>query len=107
VRGAALVRAGAGLAELAGPDRPPFAALWERPVDDRMRLAARALAARNLATTAILAFGPSRRVRTLVATVDGVHAASMVALALASESYRRPALVSAAMATALALVTAR
>jgi len=106
VKRAAAVRAAAGLAELAGPDQAPVARLWDRPVDDRVRRAARALATRNIVTSAILASTPSRRIRLAVATIDGVHAASMIAVALASESYRRPALVSAAMATTLALVTA-
>jgi hypothetical protein len=39
--------------------------------------------------------------------VDGLHAASMVAAALTWPRYRRPALTSAAVATASAVVTAR
>ena len=83
-----------------------MARLWDRPADDRTRLAARLLAARNLVSAAILAADSSSRVRVVIATVDGLHAASMIALALASERYRRPALVSAAMTIALGLATA-
>jgi hypothetical protein len=106
MRTAIALRTTAGLLELAGPDRQPAARLWDRTVDDRLRLASRALAARDLATAGILASGPTRRVRVALAAVDCLHVASMLGLALASERYRRPALASAAVASALALATA-
>jgi len=43
---------------------------------------------------------PTSRVLAGSAAVDGLHAASMVMLALASPAYRRPAALSAAVATA-------
>jgi len=106
MRSASIAQAGIGLVELAGPDQPWLAQLWDRPPDGRVRLASKVLAARNLTTAALLTRQPSRRVRRALAAVDGLHAASMVGLALISRRYRRPALVNAAMATTLALVTA-
>jgi hypothetical protein len=102
----AAVRLAAGLVELAGPDRPWLTRLWDRPVDDRVRLASKVLAGRDLATAAILTRQRSRGVRRALVAVDSLHAASMIGLALVSPRYRRPALVSAAVATTLALTTA-
>jgi hypothetical protein len=48
---------------------------------------------------------PTSEVLMLSAAVDGLHAASMLALAALRAEYRRPALVSAAAATASAAVT--
>ena len=106
MRAAIALRTAAALVELAGPDRQPVARLWDGAVDDRVRVASRALAARDLATAAVLASRPSRGVRLALAAVDCLHVASMIGLALASERYRRPALASAAVASALALATA-
>jgi hypothetical protein len=100
------VRAAAGLVELAGPDRPWLTRLWDRPCDSRVRLACRALAVRDLATAAILTRNLPAGVRRALVAVDGLHATSMVGLALVSRRYRRPALVSATLTTALALATA-
>lgn len=67
-------------------------------------LAIRVLGARHLAEAAALGWlGP--RARRLVVLTEGVHAASMVALAAGSPRYRRAAITSAAMATLLALLT--
>jgi hypothetical protein len=103
--GQAALRAGVGLVELAGPDRRWLAPLWERPADDRVRIASTVLAARDLMTATLLTRDPSPAVRRALAAVDGLHAASMIGLALVSARYRRPALVSAAIATVLALTT--
>jgi len=103
VRAATAIRAGLAIVELAActaaREHPPLAGLWDRSVDGRVRAAATALGVRNLVSAAILASRPSRRVRLTLATVDALHAASMVALAAASPPYRRPASISATFAT--------
>jgi hypothetical protein len=97
------IRAAAAVAEWEAPRLLRLASAED--ADERVRIASRALAARNLATAAVLATGPSRRVRRVVVAIDCAHAASMVALAAVSSGYRRPALVSAAVTTALAIAT--
>ena len=106
MRPAAVVRTAAGLVELAGPDTALVSRLWDRPSDARVHKAAQALACRNLVTAAILAMGPRRRIRLALAGIDALHAASMAGLAVRSRRYRRPAMVSAAMAVVLAVATA-
>jgi hypothetical protein len=102
----AAARIAAGLVEFAGPDRPWLTRLWDRPLDDRVRLASRILAARDLATAAVLTRERSRGFRRALVAVDSLHAVSMIGLALVSHRYRRPALLSFVMATTLALTTA-
>ncbi|MGI8680874.1 MAG: hypothetical protein ACR2JO_01810 [Mycobacteriales bacterium] len=60
----------------------------------------RLLGARHLGQGIALLGRPTSRVLSGSAAVDGLHAASMVMLALASPAYRRPAALSAAVATA-------
>ncbi|MGH3498110.1 MAG: hypothetical protein ACRDP1_11680 [Nocardioidaceae bacterium] len=63
------------------------------------------LGARQIVEAVALA-GLGARVRTPVVLVEAAHAASMAALAGASPTYRRPALVSGAVAGVLGLLTA-
>ncbi|MCD5313306.1 hypothetical protein [Kineosporia babensis] len=64
--------------------------------------AARILGARHLAQAAVVASAPSRfRAARWAAWVDGLHAASMLALAATAPDYRRAALTSAGVAGAL------
>ena len=65
----------------------------------------RVLGVRQVLQSAVLLLRPSRPLATAAAMVDGLHAASMVAAALAWPRYRRPALTSAAVAAGAAVVT--
>jgi hypothetical protein len=67
-----------------------------QPVD---RLAIRALGARHVVQGTFMALAPLRGRRLLV-SVDLLHVGSMVALAVADPSRRRPALVTTAVAAA-------
>jgi hypothetical protein len=67
-------------------------------------VAARVLGVRHLAQAAALAARPADVARPAIAT-DGLHAASMLGLALLAPRYRRAALASALVATALAVGT--
>jgi hypothetical protein len=65
----------------------------------------RLLGARYLAQGAVQASLPRPEVLELSVAVDALHAASMVGLAMLRAEYRRPALISAAVATGSAAVT--
>jgi hypothetical protein len=65
----------------------------------------RLLGARYLVQGAAQASMPRVEVLQLSVVVDTLHAASMVALAMLRAEYRRPALISAAVATGSAAVT--
>jgi NAD(P)H-hydrate repair Nnr-like enzyme with NAD(P)H-hydrate dehydratase domain len=92
------LRLAAGLAQLTLPERVGRALLGHPP-DARERGAIRVLGLRHLAQREA-----ARRGHDLLAGpgLDAVHAASMVALAVASPRYRRSALTSAALATGFA-----
>jgi hypothetical protein len=75
------------------------------PLRRRVSWVARVLGARVLVQTVVMVARPDRRVFAASAVVDGMHAASMVALAAEADRYRRVALVSAAAATLSALAT--
>jgi hypothetical protein len=66
----------------------------------------RVLGGRQVLQSLLLLAAPSRPLVRAAVTVDAVHAASMVAAALIWPRYRRPALTSAGVATASAVVTA-
>ena len=68
----------------------------------RVLLVARVLAARHLLQGAVVAARPSRRMVAAGAAVDGLHGLSMVALAVVSSTYRRPAATSACVAAGFA-----
>lgn len=84
-----------------GPDL--WSAVAARPPDDVERAAIRVLGVRHLSQGAFEAALPGRLPRTMIA-IDLLHAASMVALARTSSARRRPALVSAAVATSSAVL---
>jgi hypothetical protein len=65
----------------------------------------RLLGARYLVQGVAQASLPRAEVLQLSVVVDGLHAASMVGLAMVRAEYRRPALISAAVATGSAAVT--
>ncbi|MDX6366060.1 MAG: hypothetical protein QOK30_1136 [Nocardioidaceae bacterium] len=65
----------------------------------------RLLGARYLVQGAAQASMPRAAVLQLSVVVDALHAASMVGLAMLRAEYRRPALISAAVATGSAAVT--
>jgi len=63
----------------------------------------RVLGLREAAQASSTLAAPTSFVLAAGATVDGIHALSMVVLATTSARYRRPALLSAALATAAAV----
>jgi hypothetical protein len=65
----------------------------------------RLLGARYLVQGVAQASLPRAEVLQLSVVVDGLHAASMIGLAMVRAEYRRPALISAAVATGSAAVT--
>lgn len=75
--------------------------------DRTMRAAARILGARNLVQATLTQIAPTRRTRRINATIDLIHAGSMVLVAVAQPRRARICLLSAATATALALVSLR
>lgn len=91
--GAALATRPAATARAVGGPVPPPALV-------------RVLGGRQVLQSLLLLAAPSRPLIRAAVAVDAVHAASMVAAALAWPRYRRPALTSAGVATASAVVTA-
>jgi hypothetical protein len=73
------------------------------PLDGGGLAAVRVLGARHLAQAAAGGADPGRTATRLGATVDALHAASMLALAAADRRWRRAALTSASVAGALAV----
>ncbi len=100
MRALAVARLGTGLAEVAGPDRVGAPLIGHAP-DARERAVIRILGARHLAQ-----FAAAQRGHRLLGgpALDALHAASMLGLAAVSRRYRRSALVSAAGATAFAVM---
>ena len=101
----AVLGAAWGVALLVGPDRVIRAAGADSDLTGAV-VAARLLGARQLAQAAALAARPQDVARAAVVT-DSVHAASMLGVALLAPRYRRIAVVSAVIATALAAGTSR
>lgn len=99
------VRAGWGLLQLTAPglvaDR-----LLTTPLDHRATVVARVLAARQIVQAGLLVRYPGPTALALGAGVDGLHAASMVALAAVDARRRRAALLDAAIAATFALTGA-
>jgi hypothetical protein len=82
--------------------------LWGAdPCSERVVGVARVLATRHLVQGAVLAARPTRRTDTVSAAVDSLHGLTMVALAVLSPSYRRPAATSACLAVTFAALTGR
>jgi hypothetical protein len=94
-----LLGAGFGAALLLRP-RAVLSAVGADPDLPGLIPAARILGARHLVQGVILAVAPARVAR-WSASIDGLHAASMYGLAVVAPDYRRAALVSAGVASAL------
>ncbi len=95
----AVLGAGFGAALLLRP-RAVITAIGADPDLPGLIPAARVLGARHLVQGVTLAIAPTRVAR-VSALVDGVHAASMYGLAAVAPRYRRAALASAGVASAL------
>jgi hypothetical protein len=102
VRWMSVVRAGYGAALLCDPG-PMITALTGAPVSGRERAIARVLGARQLAQAAVCGLAPTRGLIQASAAVDGLHAASMLALASAKPRLRRALLAETEIAVSLAL----
>lgn len=87
---------------LTSPGRVVVAAGGEP--DPRAVWFARALGARDLAQGLVTLAAPTRRVLAGGVVVDGLHSVSVLALAVADASRRRPALLNALTATCCALL---
>ncbi|UZJ26005.1 hypothetical protein RHODO2019_06120 [Rhodococcus antarcticus] len=100
-----VVRAGWGLLQLAAPglvaDR-----ILRKPLDHRAEVVARVLAARQVLQAGLLMRSPTPAVLGVGAGVDGLHAASMLALAAVDTRRRPAALLDAAIAAAFAVAGA-
>jgi hypothetical protein len=95
-----IVRAGYGVVLLAVPG-PLLTRVTGGPVSARVRAVARVLGARQVAQAMICGIAPSSRLTEAGAAVDGLHAASMLALAGAEPRLRRALLAESVIATAL------
>jgi hypothetical protein len=102
VRWMSVARAGYGATLLCVPG-PMITALTGMPVSGRERAVARLLGARQLTQAAVCGLMPTRGLIQAGAAVDGLHAASMMALAGAKPGLRRALLAETAIAGALAL----
>lgn len=92
-----IARSIVGAAELFAPDRL-LRAVAGQDTDSRARQVTRVLGTREILQAAVTAVQPSRRVLVGGATVDALHAASMVGLGVLNVRRRREALTSAAVA---------
>ncbi|MCO7220137.1 hypothetical protein [Klenkia sp. PcliD-1-E] len=101
-RALSAVLATSGLALLVAPER--VVRLLTPDVPEPRAWVVRVLGARSLVQHAVMLVRPTRDIAYAGVAVDAVHAASMVVFAAAWSTYRRPALVSAALATASALL---
>ena len=85
--------------------RRALAELARAPVDMPATIVARVLGARELAQAELVRRHPGRAAQLTSAGIDGIHAATMFALAAADRGRRRLALHNGATATALALAS--
>lgn len=99
-RTALALRLGIGAVEALSPKWVVQVVYEMDPVTDRV-LVVRVLGVRHLVQAALTRSG-SRRARIGGAAVDGLHAASMIVLALANQNYRRAGLIEAVVALGLA-----
>jgi hypothetical protein len=98
-----IIRIAYGAAQIAFPG---WIARWTGGQTDTVSLRVRrVLGARHIAQ-ALLLMGNSRRSHELGAVVDGAHAASMIALAIADRRRRRDAVLNAMSTLAFALCEA-
>jgi hypothetical protein len=93
------VHAGLGGMCLAAPDAVPGLA---HPLDRRTRRFLRILGARHLIQAGFVGASPTASRHRIGAGIDAVHAATMLVLAAADRRRRRPALLNAVAALALA-----
>jgi hypothetical protein len=98
-------RAAYGVVQLVAPGWSGEALLGGG-LDTTSRRAVRLLGARQVVQASVSAARPMREVLVLGAVVDGLHAASMVGLAVGVRRYRRPAMASAAIAAAFTIAGA-
>lgn len=91
-----VTRAAVGVLSLLALDRGD----WVAQLPAHAATAGRVLALRDLAQGTTLAVAPGERLGRLGSVVDGLHAASMVGLAVVAPGYRRVALVSGSFALA-------
>ena len=98
-----VVRASYGGTLLFAPG-PVITAVAAAPVSGRVRAVARVLGARQLVQAAVCGLAPERGLIQAGAAADGLHAASMLALASTEPNLRRPLLAETVIATALASV---
>jgi hypothetical protein len=99
VKAATVLGAAWGAALLISPERM-LRATGVDPGLPGAVVAARVLGARHLLQSAIVAARPGPTAR-WAAVIDGLHASSMLALAVIAPSYRRPALASAQVSAGL------
>ncbi len=97
-----VTRATVGAVELALPEATARCRGGRWRFDRQTTLVVRLLGGRQLGQALMMYLAPDVPVAAAGAVVDGIHAMSMVALALLSSRWRRAALAEAAMATALA-----
>jgi len=102
-RGASVVRVGYGVALLCIPG-PMISAVTGAPVSGRVRAVARVLGARQLVQAAVCGLAPGRGLVQAGAAADGLHSASMLALAGTEPVLRRALLADGAIAAAFATV---
>jgi hypothetical protein len=105
IRLAGLARAGYGLALLCAPGLLIGVATG-RPPSRRAKAVARLLGARHLAQAAVCGAIPARGLLVAGAAADGLHAASMLALARADARVRRAVLADAGIEALFAASTA-
>ena len=102
-RWTSVVRAGYGVALLCVPG-PMITAVTGAPASGRVRAVARVLGARQLAQAAVCGLAPARGLVQAGAAADGLHAASMLALAGTEPTLRRALVADGAIAAAFASV---
>ena len=98
-RWVSIIRVGYGVLLLAMPG-PLITGVTGNPVSTRVRAVARVLGARQLAQGAISCLAPARWLIRAGAAADGIHAASMLALAGTEPGLRRALLAETAIAAA-------
>lgn len=99
------VRACYGASELLFPDLIS-GRLAGQPLDRGFRLAARALGGRQLVQAAVAETTPTHRTLLAGASIDGLHALSMLGLAVVAPRWRRLALAETLVATSFGIAGA-
>jgi len=102
VKAVQMVRVAWGLLQLATPGLVADRVL-RVPLDHRAEVVARVLAARQVLQAGLLLRTPTAATLSVGAGVDGLHAASMLALAALNARRRPPALLDASIAAAFAV----